>query len=512
MKQNLILTSMTRPLSYLFRSLLLIGFFTTLQSCKDPDIDTAPISSLQDKNDVPLQTLTSFLAGLTGAPVDKIKYLNEEKIFIVDGDMEISRSSAEDYLNAGKTQRVSQRQTLWLLKDDVVSDIKVYINPGLTPDWKKAIRQAIADWNTVEGTKVNFREILYDYATDVVISGTFEPQFPGSTQNWAARQYYPDTDGTTGGGMSINTYYNADNKLSISEKRSVIVHELGHAIGLSHTDKPTQGQFDFQVCDTPVMDANSVMNSSIGPWIGFTYYDLIAAAILYPDHTWKYLPSMASDVAASSGPDRSLWMIGQAPVNGGFTINKLNYVTNTFTLVSGGAVRIAVGPDGMPWVVNNLGQIFKRVNSQWQLMPGTAVDIAVGADGSVYIVSTTPALGGFAIKQLKNNQWETIPGRGGMRIAVASYGFAWAIDNANKVLRYNGVNMVEAGGLGRDIAAGRNNSIFVIGQTSVPGGYSVKKYEKDCWVQLSGGGVAITAHGTGTQPVIINNLGMVMEY
>ncbi|MEO6286789.1 MAG: M57 family metalloprotease [Dyadobacter sp.] len=509
--KNLFSTSTPRRSSYLYRAILLIALLISFQGCKDPDIVTEPAVDQQGGDDAQMQTLTTYLAELTGAPINKVKYLKEEKMFIVDGDIQIHRSTAEGYLKSGKTGKANQRQVLFLLSDDHVKDIKVFIYPHITEDWKKAIRQAIADWNSMEGTKVNFHEILVASNPDVVINTKFELPMPG-TDHWIARQHIPDSDGTTGGGMTINTYYNGENFLSMSEKRSAIVHELGHSFGLTHTDEPFLAYFDFQVCNTPAMDKYSVMNSFVRPWNGFTYYDFIAAEVLYPAHDWKYLPSQATDVAAATGSDRSLWMISKVPVNGGFTINQYDYFNKKFTQVPGGGVRIAVGPDGIPWVVNSVGQIFKRVNSQWQMLPGTALDIAVGADNSVYIVSMTPAPGGFAIKKLKNNNWEQIPGRGGMRIAVSSYGFAWVIDTANKVLQYNGVNMVETGGFGRDIAAGRNNSIFVIGLTAVPGGYSIKKFEKDCWVQIAGGGVAISAHGTGTQPVIIDNLGFVQEY
>ena len=40
--------------------------------------------------------------------------------------------------------------------------------------------------------------------------------------------------------------------------------------------------------------------------------------------------------------------------------------------VDGGAVRIAVAPDGSPWVVNDAGAIVQRVGNQWQEVPGAA--------------------------------------------------------------------------------------------------------------------------------------------
>jgi hypothetical protein len=512
MKQNLISSGMPQLFLYVLRTMLVITLVTSFQSCKDPDIVTeTPVSKLDEK-ETQVQALSSYLAGITGASVDKVKYVEEDKMFIIDNDMVVSRNGAEQYLNAQKSGRTNQRQNVWLLNDNVVQDIKIYINPAITPGWKTAIRQAIVDWNALGETKVNFREILFDYGADVVISTKFEAPNPDGRPNWIARQYFPDADGTTGGGMTINTYYNDDNALSMSKKRNAITHELGHSIGLSHTDEHIAGYFDYQVCNTPAMDDNSVMNSVVHSWAGFTYFDMFTVQLLYPSHTWTYYPGLASDVGAGYGPSKSLWMIGKTAVNGGYSIQQFNYATKTFTAVPGGAVRISVGGNGVPWVVNNLGQIFKRVNNSWQQLPGSALDIAVSANGSVFMVSTTPATGGFAVKFWKDNQWKQMPGRGALRIAVSPEGEPWAIDNANKVLKRSGQSLVDAGSTGRDIAAGPNGSVFVIGLSEVPGGYSIKKYIFGCWSQMSGGGVAITTHGNGAGPVVINNLGMVVEY
>ncbi|TLV03514.1 matrixin family metalloprotease [Dyadobacter luticola] len=453
------------------------------------------------------------MAGLTGASPDKVVYDQSDKTFIIDGDIRITRSSALGYLNADKTSRVNQRQLMWLLKDDVVKNIKVHIASSIYPDWYEPVYQALKAWSTMSNTKVYFVQTTKLEEADIRITAQYQLPNPDGSPNWVARQSLPNADGTIGGGMEVNIYYNSDSKMSFSKKRYAIVHELGHAIGLTHTDKPAAGLFDFQVCDTPVMDKASVMNSMVQDWTGFSKYDVTAVETMYPKHAWKYLPAFASDVAASTGPGKSLWMVSKLPVNGGYSIFRYDYAGNKVQVVPGGAVRIAAGPDGLPWIVNSQGQIYKlNSNSQWQHLSGSALDIAVGANGAAFIISTTPAPGGFAIKMWKDNQWKQMPGLGAVRIAVSSTGVAWAIDNTNKILKSNGSFMVDTGGAGRDIAAGKDGAMYVIGQTPVPGGYSVKKNEKGCWVQLDGGGVAITAQGNGGGPVVINNLGMVLEY
>ena len=64
-----------------------------------------------------------------------------------------------------------------------------------------------------------------------------------------------------------------------------------------------------------------------------------------------------------------------------------------WTQVPGGAVKIAVAPDGQPWVINKQGTIFRMtrgatsyVDGNWQVVPGTASDIGIGADGSVWTI------------------------------------------------------------------------------------------------------------------------------
>ncbi|MCF0075589.1 M57 family metalloprotease [Dyadobacter sp. CY261] len=510
--KNLMLTQISKSLFIISRAMLLFALLIFFQSCKDPDITSDTSISQQTGNDPQLQALSSFLAGLTGAPVNKVVYDLNEKTFIIDGDIKVTRSSAEGYLNADKASRVNQRQLLWLLKDEVVKDIKVHVASSIYTPWYEAVVLAMKDWNAIPDTKVHFQQTTKLDEADIRITAQYGFPNPDGSPNWVARQCLPNSDGTIGGGMEVNIYYNAESIMPLSKKRLAIAHELGHSIGLTHTDK-LSGLLEVQVCDTPIMDKYSVMNSSVSNWKGFSKYDMKAVATMYPQHTWKYYPTQATDIAASSGKTQWLWTISKTPASGGYAINRYNYVTHQFLPVPGGALRIAVGPDGLPWIVNNKGEIYKMsIDSKWQKLTGSALDIAVGTTGGVHIISTVPAPGGFAIKYWKNNQWNQMPGKGAVRIAVSSTGVAWAIDNANKILKSNGTSMDDTGAFGRDIAAGGNGSVYAIGQTAVLGGYSVKKNENGCWVQLDGGGVAITAHGNGMGPAVINNLGMVMEY
>lgn len=93
----------------------------------------------------------------------------------------------------------------------------------------------------------------------------------------------------------------------------------------------------------------------------------------------------------------------QVDSNGGFTwaialndtIWRWNYSTGAWDDVAGIARRIAVAPDGIPWVVNSAGAIFKRAdntngaNVAWEKIDSedtwNAFDIDIGADGSVWV-------------------------------------------------------------------------------------------------------------------------------
>jgi hypothetical protein len=60
--------------------------------------------------------------------------------------------------------------------------------------------------------------------------------------------------------------------------------------------------------------------------------------------------------------------------------------------------RIAAGPDGSPWAVDNNNHIWHYILStgSWQAFTGLARDIAITPDGIPWVVGTQSTTGGFS--------------------------------------------------------------------------------------------------------------------
>jgi hypothetical protein len=88
------------------------------------------------------------------------------------------------------------------------------------------------------------------------------------------------------------------------------------------------------------------------------------------------------------GGDGSVWALGNTPVTGGYGIYHWDATTWTWAAIPGGAVRIAVDPNGYPWVVNNVGAILRWDGTTWQQLPGAARDLAISPDGTTWMIDT----------------------------------------------------------------------------------------------------------------------------
>ncbi len=154
-------------------------------------------------------------------------------------------------------------------------------------------------------------------------------------------------------------------------------------------------------------------------------------------YSWEGMPGTAK--AISVGADGSVWKIGTDVRSGGFGIYKYDAAKNTWNQTFlGGAVRIDVGPDGIPWVVNSLDQIFRYTNGSWVRKSGSAKDVGVGADGSVWKIGTNVRSGGYGIYKYNaaRNTWSQLSSGGAIRIDVSANGTPWVVNSNKHLFKY----------------------------------------------------------------------------
>jgi hypothetical protein len=150
----------------------------------------------------------------------------------------------------------------------------------------------------------------------------------------------------------------------------------------------------------------------------------------------------------------------------------------------------------------------------WRRYPGFARDIAAGSNDTVWAVGYASVPGGYAIyrwmgatrwilKPWLGSNWERLSG-GGLRIAAAG-SLAWLVDDQGSIYSSDTEHSdwQKYPGCAKDIAAGGQGplgGVWIIGCSSVPGGYSLHHYLGDVlqpWRLIPGGGVRIAAEPGG---------------
>jgi Tectonin domain len=222
------------------------------------------------------------------------------------------------------------------------------------------------------------------------------------------------------------------------------------------------------------------------------------------------------------GADGTVWVIGSNSVGawaGNYGIYR--WSGSAWEAVDDGGARIAVDPDGLPWIVTSGGDIYRRVVNTWVHYPGRAQDIGVGADGSVWVIGTNRVGEGYdgGVFKLNGKVWEPIPG-GGVRIAVGPDGLPWVVNSVNEIFRYDGSSWIELPGRGKDIGVGRSDgftgpdsSVWVIGNQPVgrTSDFGIYGFDGEDWSQAPGGAVAISV-GPNNAPWIVNSAGNIFQW
>ncbi len=175
--------------------------------------------------------------------------------------------------------------------------ISVFLDPSLRNVYENALIQAINRYNNI-----NNCGLFLTYSTNRSSSIVIDPTF--SNDDFWGKAQFP-TRSRVGRQVLINTRING-NLNSLNQRIELMLHEIGHCLGLRHTDWRSNGEgsygsfFDFlgirpgqpvHISGTPSdeSDGNSIMWSSLGntPLIGFSNFDLVALRTLYP-HAYRF--------------------------------------------------------------------------------------------------------------------------------------------------------------------------------------------------------------------------------
>jgi hypothetical protein len=224
-----------------------------------------------------------------------------------------------------------------------------------------------------------------------------------------------------------------------------------------------------------------------------------SSAIAIGQVTWGQQLSRA--VALGVGANGTTWILKQSvdgkPSAGGYRVAYLN-TGGTWIEVPGAGMRIAVEPDGNPWIVNDSKAIYRWDGAKFVLMPGTAYDIGIGANGVVWVIGTNPLSGGYDIFKWNGKGWANVPGGAGVRIAVDPRGNAWVVNDKRAIYRWDGTRWVGAGGSAQAIGIASNGKVWVIGTNPVEGGYGVHYLGPNGgWISVPGGLIDIAVGPDG---------------
>jgi hypothetical protein len=245
-----------------------ILFINVLFSCK---------KDVSDVSFVPEKESASLIKYFTSKGYSAKDIQVKDRNFILSKDMVISfdevKLRMEKEAASGEPQPEHWRWN-YLVSNTYRHNITIFIDGGVPFDWQLAVQAGVSNWNSLGRTTMSFT--FNPSAANIIVSMNYEDA------TWVGRALLPTSNGKPGSTIEINSKYNNE---PYDRKIFAMTHELGHTIGFMHTNQQSgifiTGGGPWSP-NTPENDPNSVMNSFVLSWTGFTDGDILATNILYP--------------------------------------------------------------------------------------------------------------------------------------------------------------------------------------------------------------------------------------
>jgi hypothetical protein len=317
-------------------------------------------------------------------------------------------------------------------------------------------------------------------AADILITFQAIDGSSGTLASTASPSGGGDMTVDSGESWSVQSIITPADKLDF---QTIVVHELGHALGLAHSSFTNATMYPFK--------SYGVQDRSL------EQDDAIAISSIYDVWQSLSIPGSAKDIAVSGAGE--VWAIGNpAASNGaGFSIYKRKDDDSGWNTVGGIATRIAVTGGGIPWVVDANGVIWRRssgnpASGSWTALPGCATDIGAGVEGAIWVIGCDT---GVYKWNSSTSNWDYANGVGA-RIAVARNGVPWVVQSGGEVYRRTTSSATTGSwtllpGSASDIGA--MDAVWALGRDSVSGGSSIYVWNEQSQVLYSDGSVAAPA-------------------
>lgn len=241
--------------NFLQPAFLLLITLLIVNGCGDNPLDETSGPQSTNRNE---ESVLNYITEL-GFEDSDIQDMGE--CYLVEGDIRFSKSMvfAESEVDSGQARTKQRGYGSYVVQSNLSSGkVRVYIDLHTSQSGEPAMGYfedeavaALAMWNSVPNAWLKFERTTTASQSHITIKSQFNPLGCGSAD-------FP-ANGLPGRTVSIFTNKTEFLQGTYAEKVAGIAHELGHAIGIMHTNS-TDGH---HIPGTPSTDNASLMNSSI---------------------------------------------------------------------------------------------------------------------------------------------------------------------------------------------------------------------------------------------------------